>query len=501
MNFKKELDELKKELPNLGIPEGKEATAVSIYNIYKHHKITVNEEILSFAMNAAISPKTHNDYYHLSTVAYLRNNGIKKVAYPLGTGALNEELDEQFDLEKWSGLVHKIYDAVQSGDMTYTFALDYYSGQLDSSRQEDSKFKEWVKYYKNGEHLKYDIRASRRNNMDKKADYQFPISGSGFYPSETKQIAKQPSEGERQKGDFDEWKSKLYVAIRRLDKLIRAGDPHMNADIHSDLADLLHAFDMEVRKVRLASTASAMTKRAALAFEVNGLPEHAETLYALAQETPIPPEIDPAPDDILEDDPFDGAPVDEAPAEAEIPSAPAEEPASESPIGDALRGGTGAKPGEYEALSGDITLETAAKKLEEIAGRLADRRVIRLIAEFDIMLDKLGVAPMFPELAEAQSKLIDSYSYAITRVTKMLGMLSSGRSISEISGAKEREIQQSIDKETAKTFNAGTEEAPKGTDAISGEFGEEAELAAPAAEVPGEDAPKPPEAPPVDEEV
>ena len=30
---------------------------------------------------------------------------------------------------------------------------------------------------------------------------------------------------------------------------------------------------------------------------------------------------------------------------------------------------------------------------------------------------------MFPELAESQAKLIDSYGYALTRVTKMLGML------------------------------------------------------------------------------
>ena len=54
---------------------------------------------------------------------------------------------------------------------------------------------------------------------------------------------------------------------------------------------------------------------------------------------------------------------------------------------------------------------------------LADRRVIRLLAEFDILLDKLGLATMFPELAESQAKLIDSYGYALTRVTKMLGML------------------------------------------------------------------------------
>ena len=62
---------------------------------------------------------------------------------------------------------------------------------------------------------------------------------------------------------------------------------------------------------------------------------------------------------------------------------------------------------------------------------LSDRRVIRNLAEFDIMLDKIGIASMFPELAESQSKLIDSFSYALTRVTKMMGQLANAKSIAD----------------------------------------------------------------------
>jgi hypothetical protein len=86
------------------------------------------------------------------------------------------------------------------------------------------------------------------------------------------------------------------------------------------------------------------------------------------------------------------------------------------------------RPGEYDKVLGDISLNDASEKLDEVAGMLADRRIIRLLAEFDIMLDKLGVASMFPELAESQSKLIDGYSYALTRVTKMMGQLSNAKS-------------------------------------------------------------------------
>ena len=90
----------------------------------------------------------------------------------------------------------------------------------------------------------------------------------------------------------------------------------------------------------------------------------------------------------------------------------------------------GPEEGEYDKiLDSDVNIHDAAGKLEDVAGMLADRRVIRFLAEFDIMLDKLGIASMFPELAESQSKLIDAYSYALTRVSKMMGQLSNAADI------------------------------------------------------------------------
>jgi uncharacterized transporter YbjL len=71
------------------------------------------------------------------------------------------------------------------------------------------------------------------------------------------------------------------------------------------------------------------------------------------------------------------------------------------------------------------------------------------LAEFDIMLDKIGIASMFPELAEAQSKLIESYSYALTRVTKMLGMLSNNKAIMEM--AKQEVMTESTQAKPAST--------------------------------------------------
>jgi hypothetical protein len=101
---------------------------------------------------------------------------------------------------------------------------------------------------------------------------------------------------------------------------------------------------------------------------------------------------------------------------------------------------------------------------------------------------------MFPELAEAQSKLIDAYSYALVRVTKILGMIASGKSLAEISDAKKKEVCKKTMKEVDKAFQAPEAEAPKGTEAIKEEFQGEAPAG-------GEDRPQPAPAPAPEEEV
>jgi len=456
--MKKVIKEIRKKFPSVDTKE-KEALVASIYNIYKHHKVGISKEVLEYVIESDFKCGNLNDCYYLASEAYINTSGLKKIGYPIMQGALTEEYEEEFDIAKWIKLVHKIYDAVVKGEMSYDNAVDYYAGFLAIEKKEDENFKQWLKYYKNGEHLKYN-RAAKERDMDKKSNFQFPLTGGGFYPPENIPMRPKRQRKDERKEEFKEWKNKLYIAIRRLDKLLRQGDPHMDSNIHAELADLLHAFDMEVRKVRVASTASDITLRASNAFSNKGFKKGAAVLKKFAQEAPIEPPIAPEPEDVL----------------GVEPEPKREEGGVSAPLGKALMGGSGAKPGEYEELEGDVSLQMASNKLEEIAGKLADRRVVRLLAEFDIMLDKLGIAPMFPELAEAQSKLIDSYSYALTRVTKMLGMLSSGKNIAEIANAKSDELQRSVEKDVGKTFSPPEEKLPK-EEVISEEFTEAPERA------------------------
>jgi len=452
---------------------------VNIHNILEATFENVDPTILmdAFLNRDSVSLKTANDYYYLITTSLIKNADLTKKAYPIGMGALSENPWIQADMEKWVSLVHKIYSAVESGDMTFHHALDYYSGTLNTRNGEDVRFKKWITYYKDGQHQKYS-EEDQIVDIKKESDYQFGLS-SNFYPGDSvphdESISKKLKELEDKdaKGQmFEEWKSKLNGAIRRLDKLLRT-DEHLSPEEQQDLAEMLHAFDLQVRRVRLQSTGEDLTFQAASLFKKLGYDAGSDLLMKAAQDLGAP-EV-PGADTGLE--------APEAPAEAAPNTVPGQEPAAAGGPGEAIeRVLTSGEPpvenhgavfDELAQTGGQINLGEAAVKLEEVAARLADRRTIRQLAEFDIMLDKLGIASLFPELAEAQSKLIDAYSYALVRVTKMLGMLSSGKSMAEISEAKTTDISNKAIKEVNKTFNQGEEQVAggKGTEALSQEFG------------------------------
>lgn len=454
MNYQQDLKKVMILYPELEVLSKQDyKDLINIHNILEStFKKDPNYELVESAFNNRHDlplEATANDYFYLIFKSAIDMRGLKKFAYPNMMGF--EDLGNEFDIEKWASLVHKIYDAVNSGDMNLDSAIDYYAGTLNHDTSEDENFKKWIKYYQSGDHLKY---SEEQNDLNKQA-FQFPLAGPGFYgpenavipPDVDRSFSKLKQESDK-KDSYSEWRSKLYSAIRRIDKLLRQGDDFVDIDTQRDLADLLHHFDQEVRTLRLESTAQDLTYKYANKFKKLGFDEGYREFMKQAQELDIPDELQPV---------------------AEEPGQPEEEPSSGegTSIERSLSGGSNAIEGEYEQLEGNVELGDAVAKLEEIAGRLSDRRTIRLLAEFDIMLDKIGIAPMFPELAEAQSKLIDGYSYALTRVTKMLGMLSSGKSLVEISDAKKKDLNDKAMKEVNKTLEGGGEETPtRGTEAI-----------------------------------
>ena len=339
----------------------------------------------------------------------MSSDEINKKAYPLYMGALTDEPPSEYSLKRWGGVVNKIYGAVSSGDMTYGNALDYYASLLEDEKESDS-FRRWMKYYEEGGSSLY--ASKEKGALEKSAGYPIDLI-SGFYSEDNNKDFDFESKADdaRKKADlksrYSLWKKKLNSALRRIDRLLRDSEDYCSPEVYKDIAGQLHSLDIKVNQMRLASTAADLTYSAASGLRKVGFDNEASILYKVAQEAPVQETPSPEPDDEVGDQPS----AEDVLRETEpVPVSDIE------PI-------PGAAPGEYDDLAGDTSLDDAAGKLEEVAGMLADRRVIRLLAEFDILLDKLGLATMFPELAESQAKLIDSYGYALTRVTKMLGML------------------------------------------------------------------------------
>lgn len=373
---------------------------------------------------------SRNDICYEIIKEKLSMSNIKKIAYPSGSRHYSEEVSAEYNIDKWANLVHRIYSAVESGDMALSNAIDYYGNTLDENSGESDNFKRWMKYYGDGNHLKY---SEESHIMKKNAVYGVSLLGAGEYdrPSTYSASAESGKEEGRQSQDFSLWKTRLHSAIRRIDKLMRAS--HMQGDSYRDMAEML--LNLSDKVVNLSPvTAADLTYRAANILNKFGRESDAKVLTKIAQEAPM-----------STDQPL--APAQQAQNEQDEPPAMptqniAEKSSTEERAGELGLGEQDAsapvplekietpepRPGEYDKVLGDISLNDASEKLDEVAGMLADRRIIRLLAEFDIMLDKLGVASMFPELAESQSKLIDGYSYALTRVTKMMGQLSNAKS-------------------------------------------------------------------------
>jgi len=343
MNFKQDLKKVMILYPEAEVQSSEDyRDLVNIHNIVEAtfgDNFDPKLVLTSFNGKNKLQPKTANDYYYLIFKSAMDNKGIQKFAYPMMFGP--QEVVNEFDIDKWAGLVHEIYDAVNSGDMNLNSAIDYYSATLSSKTSEDENFKKWIKYFQDGEHLKYST--EDEDNL-KKEGFQFPLSGPGTYAPDSAFAPKDQESLERfkkkeQQGDYMEWRSKLYSAIRRIDKLLRQSDDYIDQDTHRDLADLLHHFDQELRSLRHPVTAADLSYRYANQFKKAGFSKGYDELIKYAQEM-APSELDPL--ENREDVP------EPATVESVSEQSADEDGVDEEALSRALSGGSQAEEGEYE---------------------------------------------------------------------------------------------------------------------------------------------------------
>ena len=377
--------------------------------------------------------KTENDFYFYITSLLIDKNSMKKIAYPMGENYFFKNPFFGYDLQSWANCVHKIYESVHKDGSDYSDSVIKYSSNIFEDDEERNNFLSWLKYYNHGEHLKYNVKTASFNfGLNAGGNlYKEDYMGPDFVLDHDSQANEAKERGEN-KVNYKNWKKKFNTALRRVDKILKESEEYVDPDKYEEISQVLNKLDVQVGKIRLQTSASDISYRAAGQLKKLGFSQGASVLYKYSQEA-APPELAPVPAEVAA--PSESLEEEGAPSALEMERKQQERENTEKgrEVMKGVQPVPGPKENEYEdIMKKDVSVDDASRKLEQIAGTLSDRRVIRYLAEFDIILDKVGIASMFPELAEAQSKLIESYSYALTRVTKMLGMLSNNKMIMEM---------------------------------------------------------------------
>jgi len=398
--------------------------------------------------------KTENDFYFYITSLLIDKNSMKKIAYPMGENYFFKNPFYGYDLQSWATCVHKIYESVYKDGSDYSDSVIKYSSNIFEDDEERNNFLSWLKYYNHGEHLKYNVKTASFNfGLNAGGNlYKEDYMGPDFVVDHDSLVNDAKERGES-KVNYKNWKKKFNTALRRVDKILKESEEYVDPDKYEEISQVLHKLDVQVGKIRLQTSASDISYRAAGQLKKLGFNQGASVLYKYSQEA-APPELAPATPEVIA--PGESPEEEAAPSASEMERKQQEKENTEKgrEVMKGVQPVPGPKEDEYEdIMKKDVSVDDASRKLEQIAGTLSDRRVIRYLAEFDIILDKVGIASMFPELAEAQSKLIESYSYALTRVTKMLGMLSNNKRIMEM--AKSDALEESANLSAATPGSPG----------------------------------------------
>lgn len=117
-----------------------------------------------------------------------------------------------------------------------------------------------------------------------------------------------------------------------------------------------------------------------------------------------PPPPDPGPDLQVSEE-------EVAPAAPEVPAAPSPIPASEQ------------HQDPFDVALANVKMPDLIARLEAISSMFKNREIARQLSVVDLVLDKLGLAPFFPTLAEAMRSALESNQYCQSRIEDILSKL------------------------------------------------------------------------------
>lgn len=354
---------------------------------------------------------TQLDDFHQAAREWLRDNKPQLKAAYKNVGLMYKTLP-RYDLNHWSDLVQRINQSRRYGFKRRDAVLEAVS-ELELPERLD--FLEWYNLHVDGEPGKYgvndEIKSKSRNNLSGQYDrwahaarevgVEFTKVAEAmderFYylpkfrneqPSELREVpTRYPSPMitdvvpaaatakptiEQAAVDFEAGRNKLMGRIFAIDKLLEKYKKVLNHEQLDGIEDSLNDLKKKVRRLKMASSIRDSLVKTANILEKYNFEAGVAELRSLA-EAPVLPE-------------------------------------------DAHASLFGEKDKQEK-------LTAAVNKLHGISVILKNRDVVRAIAESDIMLNELNMASFFPELQDAQAKLIDAFHYASNKIEDILPKL------------------------------------------------------------------------------
>lgn len=346
-----------------------------------------------------------------------------KLSYP---NSSNQFYYQEYEMEKWEVAFQK-YSMFKRLNYPDTNIEHFLSKNLFQNKDELNNFLKWAKNKFESKNLyklsSYGFGLPPNTHQDP-AMYNLP--GSSFRETDDSIVKAREFKAKKEESESKVRKNILRSLNSILKAIQDSSIPYSTYEKASEYLFPLIGVMKENYSPRMQKDAFIRVNKS---LNKLGLKKYANEIEKLAQE--IPQENTPAAAPAAtENQTTPTAPEQNTNLQNQTPAEPETAPADPEPVDIKTIEGPGPRPEDYSSFNLEgVTIEDAAKKLDDVAATLADRRVIRMLAEFDIMLDTLGIASMFPELAESQSKLIDSFSYALTRVSKMMGQISQAKTL------------------------------------------------------------------------
>lgn len=318
---------------------------------------------------------------------------VDKLSHPNVGG--NYKPLKKYNIDKWYSLATEIRDSVKSG-LDYSDSLRRAAGKLESPERYD--FLTWYNYYAKKEDKKYNIndqiRTMNRNTGDSMLiQASFMDDGSNYYiPKMTRDVFsiedtpsvkddRQPAsdffesnkKNEQRAFDFEAGRNKLMNRTFAIDKLLEKYRKVLSEEEIEGIEETLNQLRKKVRKLKFANSITDCLVKTANILKKRNFTDGALALFAIAED----PLADPIPS------------VSEAPAKP--------------------------RDANKEARMKDIVAQ-----LEVLSAVLKNREVIRSLAKVDLQLHDMNMAVFFPEITEAQGKLIEAFGYASNKIEDIL---------------------------------------------------------------------------------